>query len=113
LFQFFSSAFTPADSEEGIEKLEEIFLSNPRMQLTESLFPDEARPAPSRIITFDKETRRPTQMPYVMLDPKWYQGTTDEERLQQGAPSLSLSARPILGRLWWCTSGVLEPPQRC
>lgn len=74
------------------------------MQLTESLFPDEARPAPSRIITFDKETRRPTQMPYVMLDPKWYQGTTDEERLQQGAPSRSLS---LLGQFSAACGGAL------
>jgi len=84
-----------ADSEEGIEKLEAIFLSNPRMQLSDSLFPDEARSAPSRIITFDKETRRPTQMPYVMLDPKWYQGTTDEERLQQVLAWRPFTARAV------------------
>jgi hypothetical protein len=75
-----------------------MFDNSPRFALSSA--DSESAPATRKktpLITFEDEPRKPTYMPYIMLDPKWYQNTTEDERLQQG--TLSPSPVAVAGSL--------------
>ncbi len=37
-------------------------------------------------IVFGEDHKKPLTMPYLLLDPRWYKQTTEDERVQQGEP---------------------------
>ncbi len=70
-----------------LTKLQELFRAAPEEEEELKVDLNFSQQAEGTIV-FGEDHKKPLTMPYLLLDPRWYKQTTEDERVQQGEEPL-------------------------